>query len=186
MFHQTVVRKSLVGPFEWVPSQSATNACSWLCQATGDPSNISNMTAGDSIPEWRLVPNDNNIGQRNVFPIAGGGGLKGLFASLDGVKILIKNPHHVAARVIVQAVLPQFLVKAGWQVMFANPGAGAFALKAAEVKTVILKLKPGKDFSAEDVRKARDAVIHIEARANGILVGGMSYQLDPKLTGPAQ
>ena len=51
--------------------------------------------------------------------------------------------------------------------MFANPGAAHSLLKAAEVKTVILKLKPGKDFSAEDVRKARDAVIHIEARANG-------------------
>ena len=105
---------------------------------------------------------------------------------MDGVKILIKNPHHAAARVIVHAVLPKFLVKAGWQVTFANPGTGAFHLKAAEAKTVVLKLKPGKDFTAEVVRKAKDAVIHIEAYANGILVGGMSYQLDPKLRAAAR
>ena len=37
-----------------------------VVSANGDASNISNLTAGDSMPEWRLVPNDNNIGQRNV------------------------------------------------------------------------------------------------------------------------
>ena len=171
----------VVGPFEWVPSHIGHECMFMVVSGTGDASNISNMTAGDSIPEWRLVPNDNNIGQRNVFPVAGGGGRKGLLKSLDGVKILIKNPHHAAARMIVHAVLPKFLVKGGWQVTFANPGAGAFHLRVAETKTVVLKLKPGKDFTAEAVRKAKDAVIHIEAYANGILVGGISYQLDPKL-----
>jgi len=171
----------VVGPFEWVPSHIGHECMFMVVSGTGDASNISNMTAGDSIPEWRLVPNDNNIGQRNVFPVAGDGGRKGLLKSLNGVKILIKNPHHAAARMIVHAVLPKFLVKGGWQVTFANPGAGAFHLRVAETKTVVLKLKPGKDFTAEAVRKAKDAVIHIEAYANGILVGGMSYQLDPKL-----
>jgi hypothetical protein len=26
---------------------------------------------GETIPDWRLVPNDNNIGQRNMFPVQG-------------------------------------------------------------------------------------------------------------------
>ncbi len=176
----------VVGPFEWVPSHTGHECMFMVASGTGDARNISNMTAGDSIPEWRLVPNDNNIGQRNIFPVAGGRGFRGLLKSLDGVKILIKNPHHVTARVIVQAVLPRFLVKAGWRVTFANPGASAFTLKAAEAKTVVLKLKPGKDFTADDVRKAKDPVIHIEAYANGILVGGMSYRLDPKLKAAAK
>ncbi len=170
-----------VGPFEWTASQIGHECMFMVVSATSDPSNISNMTAGDSIPEWRLVPNDNNIGQRNVFPVAGGGGVQGLIKSLDGVKITIKNPHHVGARVIVKPVLPRFMDKTGWAVTFANPGAGAFSLNAGEAKPVVLKLKAGTSLTSEDVTKNKGAAIHIEAYANGILVGGMSYQLDPKL-----
>jgi hypothetical protein len=48
----------------------------------------------------------------------------------------------------------------------------------------VLRLKPGKDFTAQDVVKARsNAVIEVLATADGIVVGGMSYTLDPKLTG---
>src|SRR5262249_20877368 len=98
-----------VGPFQWVPSQIGHECMFMVVSATGDPSNVSNIGAGDSIPEWRLVPNDNNIGQRNVFPVAAGNGLKGLVASLDGSKILIKNPLKTDARVMVQTILPNFL-----------------------------------------------------------------------------
>src|SRR5262249_19783892 len=82
-----------VGPFEWVPTVG--HECLFMVvSSAGDPSNISKIAAGDSIPEWRLVPNDNNIGWRNMFPVAGGGGLKGLLATVDGSKVLIKNPHN--------------------------------------------------------------------------------------------
>ena len=37
-----------------------------VVSAAGDPSNIDNYTAADAIPNWRLVPNDNNIAQRNT------------------------------------------------------------------------------------------------------------------------
>jgi hypothetical protein len=155
-----------------------------VASATGDASNVSNLTAGDSIPEWRLVPNDNNIGQRNVFPVAAGSGLKGLVAALDGQRIRIKNPHRAAARIIVSAQLPKFLAERGWTTAFDNPGAGAFALKSGEVKGIVLRLKPGREFTAQDVVKARaDAVVHVTATADGIVVGGMSYVLDAKLTG---
>ena len=173
-----------VGPFQWTPSVLGHECLFMVVSASGDNSNVSNMTAGDSIPEWRLVPNDNNIGQRNVFPVAGGGGLKGLLASLEGTRIVIKNPLRDAARVVVTAVLPRFLAAYDWHVVFANPGGAAFALKPGESKTVVLRLKPGKDFTAEEVAHAKDAVIHIEARANGILVGGMSYALDPHIKAP--
>jgi hypothetical protein len=156
-----------------------------VVSASGDPSNVSNLSPGESISEWRLVPNDNNIGQRNVFPVAGGGGLKGLKTALDGMKVVIKNPLHVPARIVITPVLPKFLVAAGWQIGFSNNGEGAFSLKSGEAKTVALQVSPGKDFTAAAVKKAKDAVVHIEARANGILVGGMSYSLDPNLKGPA-
>ena len=48
--------------------------------ATGDPCNIDGRVVGP-IPEWRLVPHDNNIGQRNVAPVASG---------IDGIKVSLK------------------------------------------------------------------------------------------------
>jgi hypothetical protein len=55
----------LVGPFAWVPN-SRQEAMLMVVSAAGDPSNIDNYTAADAIPNWRLVPNDNNIAQRNT------------------------------------------------------------------------------------------------------------------------
>ncbi len=55
----------LVGPFAWVP-KSRQEAMLMVVSAAGDPSNVDNFTAADSIPNWRLVPNDNNIAQRNT------------------------------------------------------------------------------------------------------------------------
>jgi len=173
-----------VGPFEWTPTVPGHECLFMVVSANGDPSNVSNLAPGESIPEWRLVPNDNNIGWRNMFPVAGAGGSKGLLATLDGAKIVIKNPHREEAKTVVQAVLPAFLAKAGWTALFDNPGGGAFALRAGESKTVALRLKPGKEFSADDVKAARDAEIRVEAYANGILVGGMTYTLDPAMRGP--
>jgi zinc metalloprotease ZmpB len=55
----------LVGPFAWVPS-ARQEAMLMAVSAAGDSSNIDNFTAVDAIPNWRLVPNDNNIAQRNT------------------------------------------------------------------------------------------------------------------------
>jgi hypothetical protein len=171
-----------VGPFEWTPTVAGHECLFMVVSASGDPSNITNMGPGESIPEWRLVPNDNNIGWRNMFPVAGGGGLQGLLATLDSANILIKNPHKEDAKTVVQTVLPAFLTGAGWSAVFDNPGAGAFELRPGESKTVTLRLKPGTEFTAADVRNADDPVIRVEAYANGILVGGMTYTLDPMMS----
>jgi hypothetical protein len=55
----------VVGPFAWVP-KSREEAMLMVVSAAGDPSNLDNFTSADSIPNWRLVPNDNNIAQRNT------------------------------------------------------------------------------------------------------------------------
>ena len=174
----------IVGPFKWTPTQLGHECMFMVASALGDPSNISNLTAGDSMPEWRLVPNDNNIGQRNVFPVAGGGGIKGLLTMLDGQPIVIKNPLLAPARMIVNVKLPKFLVKLQWTAALDNPGAGAFSLKSGETKNVVLRFRPGKEFTPQDVAKAgADTVIEVVAAADGIVVGGMGYTLDPKLVG---
>ena len=60
--------EKIVGPFEWTPVENATGDDSMLMivSATGDPSNVDNFIAGEEIEDWRLVPNDNNIGLRHV------------------------------------------------------------------------------------------------------------------------
>jgi hypothetical protein len=54
-----------VGPFTWTPSAS-DNVILMAVSATGDASNLAKFSDGKSIPDCRLVPNDNNIGMRKV------------------------------------------------------------------------------------------------------------------------
>jgi zinc metalloprotease ZmpB len=56
----------IVGPFSWVPTPATRNCMLMVVSALGDSSNIDNLTARASRPNAQLVPNDNNIGQRNV------------------------------------------------------------------------------------------------------------------------
>ncbi len=60
--------EKIIGPFLWTPVENATGDDSMLMivSAFGDPSNVDNFIAGEEIEDWRLVPNDNNIGLRNV------------------------------------------------------------------------------------------------------------------------
>jgi hypothetical protein len=157
-----------------------------IASASGDPSNIDNFTAGDSIPEWRLVPHDNNIGQRNVHPVAGGGGLRGLLSSLTREIFYAGNPNPKRARVVINARIPALLKELGWEVIFLNPGGRAFALEPGQSKEVAFTLKPGKDFTPAQVEAIPQAerAIEFETFADGILVGGMTYPLDPSLKAP--
>jgi hypothetical protein len=56
----------VIGPFAWVPSVAGRSYMLMVASAAGDPSNVDNFIARDAMPDRRLVPNDNNIGQRRV------------------------------------------------------------------------------------------------------------------------
>lgn len=50
---------------------------------------------------------------------------------------------------------------------------------------MVFTLVPGGDFGPEDVPKdAQAATIKIRTRVAGLLIGGMSYAIDPKLKHP--
>jgi zinc metalloprotease ZmpB len=55
-----------VGPFAWVPRAAGDNFILMAVSASGDVSNLGKFRTGKSIPDWRLVPNDNNLGMRKV------------------------------------------------------------------------------------------------------------------------
>jgi hypothetical protein len=164
----------IVGPFRWLPSQIGHECMFMVASADDDASNIDNFTAGDSIPDWRLVPNDNNIGQRNVHPVAISIWQR-LVRAFHRMSFWLKNPLHRRARMTVKATLPPFLEKRHWRIAFENPGADAFTLEPGGGRDVVMRLVAGEVFTAADV--GENQVIEIEAYADGILVGGMSYTL---------
>jgi hypothetical protein len=65
---------SVVGPFIWTPQFLGNECMLMIVSADGDPPNTDPSTglpcATGPTPHWRLVPFDNNIGQRNVTPVA--------------------------------------------------------------------------------------------------------------------
>lgn len=59
-------QEKVLGPFTWTPAPDGAGKVCLLMVASahGDPSNVSHFVAGETIEDWRLVPNDNNLAQR--------------------------------------------------------------------------------------------------------------------------
>ena len=177
----------VVGPFEWTPTTVGHECMLMTVSATGDLSNADTASglpcATGPTPHWRLVPFDNNIGQRNVAPVAGGGGVRGLMASFEPRRFWMNNPYESAQRATIAVLLPDFLRRRGWDVVFDNPGRESFTLGPRASREILLRLKPGAEFSPADV-PARGNRIVVRTLLNGIPVGGMSYTIDPSLKHP--
>lgn len=174
-----------IGPFEWTPNTNAYghDCLLMIVSATGDPSNVDNFTAGEVIPEWRLVPNDNNIGQRNVFPTAGIN-LKGLLASLAGRSLWVGNPNPGRATMEVKVQLPPFLSERGWSMSFRGLEGNRFLLPYREQRELVIDLQAGEPFERVDVEEAKERDITVSVYADDGLIGGMTYRVDPEIDHP--
>lgn len=178
--------EKVVGPFQWTPNINAYghDCMLMVVSAAGDASNVDNFTPGEAIPEWRLVPNDNNIGQRNVQPVAGGGGGEGLLQSLDGVSLWVGNPNPRRALMTLHAELPELLASGGWRLTFDGLDDDRFVLKPGQSREVVIRLQAGEEFTKDAVAAAGVCDVHVAVRADDNLMGGMTYRLDPDLTRP--
>jgi zinc metalloprotease ZmpB len=186
-----------VGPFEWVPNVNVYghDCALMIALAAGDPSNIDNFTATETIAEWRLVPNDNNIGQRNVSIVPGGGGPEALMTAIGGAPFFAGNSFNRPATMELRVDMPRVLASKGWRLRFAdldnnddndNDDKGnEFRLKAGKKRKIKLKLSRGSRFTADEIRNAADRNISVYLYGNGILLGAMTYQIDPDLTEPS-
>ncbi|MET1078128.1 MAG: hypothetical protein ABWY06_08915 [Pseudomonas sp.] len=178
--------EKIVGPFEWTPVVNTWghDCMLMIVSATGDPSNVDNFTLGEVVADWRLVPNDNNIGQRNVTLVPGGGGVGGLMAGLHGKGFWVGNPDRVRALVKVTVALPPLLASRGWKITLVDfPEAGVW-LKPHEQRLVRFEVHPGQAFTREQVEATTERDILVTATANGAIIGGMVYRLDPALKCP--
>jgi zinc metalloprotease ZmpB len=177
--------EKIVGPFEWTPNINAYghDCMLMVVKADGDPSNVDNFTAGETIPEWRLVPNDNNVGQRNVNPVPGGGGEGGLMAGLNGVSFFVGNPNPRRGQMTLDVRLPNVLARRGWRLELEGVGAG-FTLASGAKREVFIKLHPGQPFTRDAVEASADRDIRIDVLHNDNVIGGMTYRLDPDISRP--
>ena len=175
-----------VGPFEWLPNENVYgHDCTlMIVSAAGDPSNVDNFTGTETVEEWRLVPHDNNIGQRNVTIVPGGGGGEVLIKALDGAAFFAGNSFNRPAKMELRVELPKVLASKGWKLDLGDSGGG-FHLKPGEKQQIQLKLVAGNDFTTDDLADSADRDITVELYGNDTLLGGMTYRLDPELKEPS-
>ena len=178
--------EKVVGPFEWTPVSNAWghDCMLMIVSATGDPSNVDNFTAGEVVEDWRLVPNDNNVGQRNVALVPGGGGLAGLKAGLHGKGFWVGNPGRANALIQVAIELPPLLARRGWRIELAGLPKEGLVLKSGEQRLLSFELHEGANFTRAEIAAEKQRDISVNASADGALLGGMVYHLDPEIERP--
>lgn len=172
----------IVGPFAWVPNENVHgHDCALMIASTdGDPSNVEHITGSESVQDWQLVPNDNNIGQRNVNIVPGGGGPEALVSSLTDAVFVAGNNLPRPARMRLRATLPRVLADRGWSLDL-GVGVERFRLAAGEKRTLRVRLVPGDSFTADDLRATDDRSIEIRLLADEMELGGVRYTVDPDL-----
>lgn len=77
--------------------------------------------------------------------------------------------------------LPQFLVSKGWNLSFKDIQDNKFQLESNEQQEVFILLKEGKDFDKPEVTISDSKDITIFVYADGNLIGGITYRLDPEI-----
>ena len=167
----------VVGPFKWKPSQVGHECMFFSVSARGDAGNIDSRVVGP-IPEWRLVPHDNNLGQRNVHPVVAkkvAGGLKLDFAKLP---FWIRNHGRTAVKVTAKIKVPTWLTRLGWKFEVGGSSPQQIVVRpGAMEKATLTPSGQGTPFTANDIALQRDRDIVVTVLQDGIAVGGMTFQV---------
>jgi len=185
-FRPDNAEEKTVGPFDWVPAHDAWghDCMVMIVSAAGDPSNADKFSGHAAIEDWRLVPNDNNIAQRNLVLVPGGGGARGLMAGLHSKGLWVGNPGRSPARIAASVVLPPLLAERGWRFALRGLGAKGARMKPGERRLVTFGLRAGEPFTTADAEAASERDIVVTVTANGAIIGGMIYRIDRALRMP--
>ena len=164
----------VVGPFKWVPTQVGHECLFFSASAAGDPGNIDGHVVGP-IPEWRLVPHDNNIGQRNVHPVSH------LLRDVPWKKLpfWIRNHGNLPVQLSVDIHLPNWLAKLGWKFDIPQITKERASVKPGERLMVTVSMEAGRDFDARVLLREKDRDIVLTVLYNGMPAGGMTYRITP-------
>jgi len=198
----------VVGPFEWKPEVSGHECLLAIASATGDLGN--DTTVFSPIPHSRLVPFDNNVGQRNVYPVLINDWKK-LPEYVNKIPFKVVNPLRKSVKVELVPVLPRELTKKEYWILFSNEGGNKFELGPRENRKVIFSIvkqpripsrrpwkrisirpKPGiaqpeemlegdgQSVLEESLSISRPIKFRIVMLIDGQNMGGMTYVLQPK------
>lgn len=166
----------VVGPFHWVPSEVGHECMFFSVSANGDASNIDGAVTGQ-IQEWRLVPNDNNLAQRNVHPV--NPSLQKAFETLPfWIRVHGRKPVELG----VDVKLPQWLIKLGWRVDIPEISRERVLAKPGERRKVMVHAEAGKPITAEVLKHEKDHDIVLTLTQDHQPVGGMTF----RITAPAR
>ena len=182
--------EAVAGPFEWRP-QVPGHECMFMSATTaGDLAN-NDLSSGlpsaiGPTPVWRLVPCDNNLGLRAVVPVPGGGHRHALEEAFEHREFWASNPFAKTSVMEVRTIMPPFLSSRGWAMTLDNPGGGSFSLGPRDSRVIQPRLISGQDFTSVQVALAGHVAIEAVVLADGLVVGGITYVLDPKLDHPAR
>ncbi len=180
----------VVGPFAWSPVHDGDEHLLMSVTAPADRANNDAVTglpaAVGPTPAWRLVPADNNIALRSMTTLPGAGGRCALEAAFCNRRFWAHNPFAKTARMALRVVLPPLLADRGWAVRFDNPGGGDFTLGPRDAREVRPVLVSGREFGADELADAGLSVLRLRVLADGIVVGGLSFRIDPSVGTPGE
>jgi len=182
--------QTVEGPFEWHPVHPGHECMLMSATLPGDRANNDTASglscATGPTPVWRLVPCDNNLGLRAVVPVPGGGHRHALEEAFEKREFHACNPLAKTAAMEVRAVMPAFLTSKGWGMKLDNPGGGSFSLGPRAAREIRPRLISGQDFTPAEVQLAAPVEIVMVVLADGLVVGGITYVLDPDMEHPAR
>jgi hypothetical protein len=174
-----------VGPFTWTPTTVGHECLLMYASTPGDIANADPASglpcASGPTPHWRLVPFDNNIAQRNVAPVPGA--WRGLAEAFEGRTFRVNNPYDRGVKIELRPDIAEPLRRRGWELHFVSPGGAAFTLGARQSREVRMQLATGGAFEANELGP-QDRLIRVHSLIDGIVIGGMSYAIDPRLQAP--
>jgi zinc metalloprotease ZmpB len=176
---------AIVGPFEWTPSTVAHECLLMIAGGALDPSVVDSplgTVSGGAIPHWRLVPFDNNIAQRNVAPVWGKRSAD-LVKSLAQRVFWISNPFKAkqSVAVSIDVKLPPLLSRLGWDVTVKGVKTPRFKLRRGKGVKVWLAATPGDPITPSKIaQEPQPPRIDVNIEMNGIVVGGMTFPIDPR------
>jgi zinc metalloprotease ZmpB len=143
--------------------------------ARGDAGNIDGHVVGP-IPEWRLVPHDNNLGQRNVHPVR----IDLIKSIWEKLPFWLRNHGKSSIHVSCDVKVPKWLTELGWK--FDVPRATKDTLiKPGDRLEVTMAVTGGTPFDEQTLAKQRDRDIVVTVLYDGLPSGGMSWQITPRL-----
>jgi len=171
----------IIGPITWTAPSLFAHVCIMITvTADGDyPNTFFNVTPTPPLPNWFLIPNDNNIAQRNMSAISAIDGSKALAVAIPELGFKVRNPYKGPVTVTLELALPELMASKGWNISFDTGNEIQLEDFDREGVLVTPEVTEGEAFTRDEVLQTDDRNIIIYMNTEYGCIGGMTYYLDP-------